>query len=105
MKQALEYLGSFLILALIASGLTGIAYHLFRQDGWIESLTGSLWGATMRSPLMALVVVVGVAAVVALRWRNRQVRRDEGSAATVVFYAMIAAGVFFLGRFLVVGTF
>jgi uncharacterized membrane protein YhaH (DUF805 family) len=103
-NKTLEYLQSFVVIALLLAGLTGIAYHMFRQDGWIESITGGIWGLTMRSPLMALVVVGGAIALGVMRWRSRKIQRDQGKVATVVFYIIIAAGAYFLGRLAIVGS-
>jgi len=104
LKKALEYLESFAVLALILAGLTGFAYHLFREGGWIESVTGSFWSFTMRSPLIVLVTIAG-ATVIALIWRrDRKTEQAHGKAATMVFYSMVAAGVYFLGRLAIVGT-
>ena len=104
MNKTLEYLQSFVVIVLMLSGLTGIAYHLFREGGWLETVTGSIWSFTTRSPLMALVVVAGAIALGVMRWRSRKIQHDQGKAATVVFYVIIAAGAYFLGRLAIVGS-
>ena len=105
MKQVMEYVSSFFLFALIITGLIGISYNLFREGGWVEYVFGGIWGATMRSPIMGIAVLAGVAYFAYRKWINRKVRRNEGNAGTIVFYVMVAAGVYFLGRLFVVGSF
>jgi uncharacterized membrane protein len=103
-KQALESLESFAVIALLLIGLTGAAYHLLRDGGWLEAAGGSLGTFIMNSPLMALAVIV-CAVVLNYLWRqSRRFRQQNGKAATAVFYLMMAAGAFFLGRLMLVGS-
>ena len=104
MKQTLELLQSFAVMVLIFTGLTGIAYHLFREGGWIEYITGGIWNFTTRSPLMALGVILGAIALGVIRWRSRKLQHDQGKVGTLVFYVMIAAGAYFLGHLAIWGT-
>ncbi|MCC7483506.1 MAG: hypothetical protein IT529_00825 [Burkholderiales bacterium] len=105
MKQALEYLESFAVLVLILVGLTGFAYHLFREEGLANTVTCGIWDFIMASPFIAFVVLV-CASTLGFVWRrNRRAQREQGKAATVVFYAMIASGVYFLGKLVIFGSF
>ena len=104
MKETVEYLESFVVLALMFAGLTGIAYHFFREGGWVETMTGSLWNLTMRSPLMALAVASGSIALWFVWQRNRTSQQQQGKAATVLFYVTIAAGTYFLGHLAIQGS-
>jgi hypothetical protein len=103
-KETVEYLESFVVLALTFAGLTGIAYHMFREGGWVETMTGSFWNLSMRSPLMALAVVAGSIALGFLWQRTRMSEQQQGKAATVVFYVAIAAGMYFLGHLAIQGS-
>jgi hypothetical protein len=104
-KQALEYLESFAVMALLAVGLTGAAYHLFRDGGWVEAAGGSLWTFITDSPLMAMGLIL-CSIILTWMWRHsRSFQKQNTKAATAVFYAMLASGVYFLGRLIFVGTF
>jgi len=104
MKRPLEYLESFVVFVLVLTGLTGIAYNLLREDGWLESVTRGIWRLTMRSPLMVSAVIAG-AVVFGLIWRRRRkFERQQGRAATFVFYIMISAGAYYLGHLAIRGT-
>jgi len=103
-KQALECLESFAVITLLLIGLTGAAYHLLRDGGWLEAAGGSLWNFITSSPLLALALMV-CAGILTYLWRqSRRFRQQNGRAATVVFYLMLAAGAFFLGRLMLVGS-
>jgi hypothetical protein len=86
-------------------GLTGAAYHLFRDGGWVEAAGGGLWGFITNSPLMALALIV-CALILTYLWRHgRSFQRQNTQVATGVFYVMLAAGAYSLGRLIIVGTF
>ena len=105
MKQTFEYLESLAVMALMAMGLTGAAYHFFRAGGWVETAGGSLWTFIINSPLMAL-GLLGCSVVLTYLWRHSQsFQRQNAKSATGVFYVMLAAGAYFLGRLFIVGTF
>ena len=105
MKQTFEYLESLAVMALLATGLTGAAYHLFRDGGWMETAGGSLWTFITNSPLMAL-ALLGSSVILTHMWRHSQsFQRQNATAATGAFYVMLSAGAYFLGRLLIVGTF
>ena len=58
MKQFLEYAESFAVIVIVLFGITGISYHLFRDDGWIEAVAGYVWDVSVQYPLIALPVIV-----------------------------------------------
>ncbi len=105
MKEALEQLQSFVVMALVLTGLGGIGYHLVREGGWIERFLGNLWGYTMKYPLVVVVVIVGVIGI-AWWWRHDPTTRGSQSRpATVILYVVMAAGAYFIGHLLLYGTF
>ena len=59
MKQYLEYFESFAVIVLVLFGIGGFSYHLFRDNGWVETALGNLWSASIQYPLIALPVIVG----------------------------------------------
>jgi hypothetical protein len=104
MKETLAYLESFMVMALVLTGLAGIAYNLFREGGWLERVLGNVWGYTMQYPLIVIFVIAG--GVVAIRWwrHDRITRGHNRLAPTIVLYAIMAAGAYFIGYFALYGT-
>ena len=99
MKQYLEYAESFAVIVLVLFGITGFSYHLFRDNGWIETAVGNIWDASVQYPLIALPVVV---AAVFLGKMWNQARLTHGHTSKLpdfVIYALMAAGAIFIGRY------
>ena len=105
MKQTIVYLESFGVMALMAMGLTGAAFHLFRDGGWVESAGGSLWAFIINSPLMALGLIL-CSIVLTCLWRHsRSFERQNTHVATGMFFILLASGVYFLSRLIISGSF
>jgi len=104
MKHTVACLESFAVMALLAMGLTGAAYHLFRDGGWLDLAGGSLWSFILDAPTMALAAVGGAVVITWLWHRSREFRREDGKAATGVFYVMVAAGLYFAAHLVLAGT-
>ena len=105
MKQYLEYLESFAVIVLVLFGIGGFSYHLFRDDGWVESIAGNLWDVSVQYPLIALPVIV---AAVFLGKKWNEARIIHGRTTTLpdyVIYALMAAGLVFIVRYFWLGTF
>jgi hypothetical protein len=103
MKQAVMCLESFAVMGLVGTGLTGGAYHLFREGGWLEMAGASLWAFIENSPMMALVAVLSAVVITWLWRRSKQYERQNGTAATGAFYVMLAAGAYFAGHLVMSG--
>lgn len=96
-------LGSFLVGALILLGIGGIAYHLFREDGWISQGLGALWEAQYQAPVMTIVLIIA-AIFVFKALRGAQVgNKKESRIPDFILFAFIATGIFFLGRLVTSG--
>ena len=104
MKQTIEYLESLAVMTLIAMGLTGAAYHLFRDGGWVESAGSSLWSFIIDSPLLGLASIACAVVITRLWHHSRHFQRHNAQMASAVFYMLMGAGTYFLGHLVVVGT-
>jgi hypothetical protein len=104
MKETLAYLESFVTLALVLTGLAGLAYNLFKDGGWLEKLLGNAFSYAMQYPLIIIFMVTG--AIVLARWwrHDRMTRGHKRLAPTIVLYVIMASGVYFIGHFALYGT-
>ena len=50
MRSLFNLLGTLLIGGLILMGIGGVAYHLFRENGWLSQGLGALWESHSRPP-------------------------------------------------------
>lgn len=104
MKEALTYLESFVVMALVLTGLAGLGYNLFRDGGWIEKVFGNVWDYTMRYPLVVIFITAG-AIVFASWWRHDRLTRGQNRLApNIILYSIMAAGAYFIGHFAIYGT-
>lgn len=104
MKQVLEYLQSFVVIALVLAGIGGLSFHLFREEGWVETILGNVWEIQVQYPLIAIPVTIG-AIILGKMWRdNRIARGSVGKLPDIVIYALMAAGVYFIGYFAINGS-
>ena len=104
MKQSLEFVESFVVIALVLSGLGGISYNLFRDEGWIEMVMGNIWELHVQYPLIAIPVTIG-AVVLGSMWRENRIAKGQRSKLpTYVLYLLMAAGVYYIGYYGIHGT-
>ena len=99
MKQILEYISSFVTIGLIIAGLGGIAYHMFRENGWLSTALGRLWDAQFESPIIAIPATLA-ALFFGKMWYDHQ--REKGHTSklpNVLIYVIMAAGAYFVFQF------
>lgn len=105
MKKIFIYVQSFVVMGLILSGIGGVSYHLFRDNGWIETVFGNLWTVSFQYPLIAIPVIVAAIFLGRLWNESRLAHGRTSKLPDLIIYGLMAGGVFFLGRFFIYGTF
>jgi hypothetical protein len=105
MRQTLDFMESFVVVGLVMAGLAGLSYHLLRDEGWLEMVFGSVWDFSIRYPLIAVPLVAG-ALVLGKMWRDDRVAHGKHSSkgGAAALYLIVAAGIYFVGHFLIKGT-
>jgi hypothetical protein len=104
-KQYLEYFESFVVIVLVLFGIGGFSYHLFRDDGWVETALGNLWGVSIQYPLIALPVIVG-AVFLFKTWNAARIAHGRATnLPDLAIYALMASGAVFVGRYFYLGYF
>ena len=99
MKQYLEYAESFAVLVLVLFGITGFSYHLFRDNGWIESALGNMWDVSVQYPLIALPVIVAAVYLGRLWNQSRLAHGRTSRLPDLLIYALMASGAVFIVRY------
>jgi predicted permease len=88
---------------LVLAGLAGLSYRGFREGGWVTQGVGKISDAYINYPLIALGVTVAL--FFAFRtWRNRKSRGQSGKFFDYIVYALMAAGIYFIGHYVLTGT-
>jgi hypothetical protein len=93
------------VIVLVLFGIGGFSYHLFRDNGWVETLLGNLWDVSVQYPLIALPVIVA-AVFLGKMWNEARITHGRTTRLPDYFiYALMAAGLVFIGRYFWLGTF
>lgn len=104
MRQVIEYLQSFVVIALILAGISGVSYHLFKEEGWIEAIIGNVFDLEMQYPLIAIPLTIA-AIILGKMWRDNRLTGGRVSKLPDVFiWALMAAGVYFIGYYAINGS-
>ena len=99
MKQVLEYINSFVTIALVLAGIGGVAYNLFKDDGWLGLALGKVWDANVRYPVIAIPVTIAVVFIGKLWYDHSRAKGHTSKLPDVLIYIIMAAGVFFIWQF------
>jgi len=104
MKQILESLESIITVVLVLTGIAGISYRAFRDDGWVERGFGKVTSAYIEYPIMGLALtIVGVYAII--KFRQRKVDGRRYKYVDYIIYALMVVGIYFIGNYIVSGEF
>lgn len=106
MKQLLTFLESFVIVALVVAGLVGLSYHAFRGGGWFDAALGHIAEFVFQN-MTASIIIGSVVAIAFVIWHDRYLSKGiyNKRLPTIILYVLMAAGVYFIGRYAIVGSF
>ena len=102
MKHFVAVVESLVTVALVLAGVIGISYRSFRDGGWVMQGFGKVVDAYVSYPLIALAVTIALYFV----YRSLQTRLSKGRSSKVfdyLVYLLMAAGIYFIGHFVVTG--
>ncbi len=103
MKQFFSFVESLITIALVLAGVAGIGYNCFREGGWLKQGVGRLTDVYLDYPLAALGATVAI--FFAYRaWRDRRGLGKGGKAFDYVVYVFMAAGIYFIGHYVLTGN-
>ncbi|HKA46169.1 MAG TPA: hypothetical protein VKF40_29525 [Burkholderiales bacterium] len=92
----LSVVGIVAVFLLVVTGLTGLAYHTFREDGWLSLL--------FDYPVLLLALVVLIVAGCLMPLKESKTPLRSRIVPNLIFYLMVAAGVYFTGHLVMTGT-
>lgn len=104
MKQFFSLLESLITVVLVLAGLAGISYRSFRENGWVEQGFGKITDAYLTYPLIALGVTIALAFAIR-SWRARRQLGKRGVHFDYIVYVFMAAGIYFIGHYVLTGNF
>ena len=105
MKHILDFLESFVLIILVLAGLVGLSYRMFRGGGWFESALQRVAEIVFQNVTLSIVVATGVIIPLVIWHERRAATGAHGKRLpTIILYALMAAGVFFVGHYAIRGT-
>ena len=104
MKQFLAVLESLITVILVIAGLAGLGYRSFRDGGWVSQGAGKVVDAYITHPAIAIGVTI-VLALIIRAWRDRHIRGKRTRAFDYMVYVFMAAGIYFVGHYILTGNF
>lgn len=103
MKKVVEFIQSFIVITLVLTGIGGLSYNLFRENGWMEAILGKLWNIGTRHTLFAISVAI-IATIVFTIWRRgKAIHGRTSKLPDLIVYGVMAAGVYFIGYYFITG--
>ena len=103
MKQIVEYVQSFLTIGLLLAGLGGVAYHMFKEDGWLGKILGKIWDVQMANPVIAIPATLAILFIGKLWYDHNRAKGYTSKLPDVLIYVIMAAGVYFIYEFVTRG--
>lgn len=104
MRAIFTLLGSLLVGGLVLLGIGGVAYHLFRDEGWLSQGLGALWEAHYQAPVLTIILVIAAFFVFRTLHSAQIGGKRDSKIPDFVLFAFIAVGIFFFGRWLTTGS-
>jgi hypothetical protein len=104
LKRLVEYLESFVVVGLVLAGVGGISYSVFRDGGWMERFFGNLWTVGTGNLIVAATVLIAAVSLFKLWHGSTPIHTKTSIIPNLVLYALMAAGVYFVGRYAITGT-
>ena len=96
-----EFLYSIALMTVALVGMGGVVYHCIAPAGVFAPWLGRLWA---QHPWFALLVSMGMVAMVLAARGNAMTLRPANGSNDVPLYIFVALGTFFASRLLVNGT-
>lgn len=104
MKKVLEYVSSFITVALILAGIGGASFHTFKEGGWLGTVLGKVWDVQMQHPVIAIPVTLAVLFIGKLWHDHYRAKGYTSRLPNLIIYAIMAAGVYFIWGFATQGS-
>lgn len=104
MKQFFAVVESLITIVLVLAGVAGISYRTFRDGGWFMQGFGMVVNAYVSYPLIALVTTIALYFVYRAL-HSRLAKGRGGKHFDIVVYGLMATGIYFIGHYILRGTF
>ena len=99
-KEFFQLILSFIYVAFVIAGISGISYSLFRPGGWVSTWLGSVWSMEIHFLVMAIPVFI-ISIIVIKKWLNGLFASSKGDTfVSILMGILLLAGIYFSGKYL-----
>ena len=99
-KEFFQFVLSFIYVAFVIAGISGISYSLFRPEGWVSTWLGSVWSMEIHFLVMAIPVFI-ISIIVIKKWLNGLFASSKGDTfVSILMGILLLAGIYFSGKYL-----
>ncbi len=99
-KEFFQLVLSFIYVAFVIAGISGISYSLFRPGGWVSTWLGSVWSMEIHFLVMAIPVFI-ISIIVIKKWLNGLFASSKGDTfVSILMGILLLAGIYFSGKYL-----
>ena len=99
-KESFQLALSFIYVAFVIVGITGISYSLFRPEGWVSNWLGSVWSMEIHLLIMAIPVLI-ISFIVIKKWLSGLFTSSQGDTfVNILMGILLLAGIYFSGKYL-----
>ena len=99
MKKIVDYVQSFITIALLLAGIGGFFWNVFKKDGWGGTLLSKFWDAQISNPVVAIPVTIGVVFVLKMWYDHNRAKGHTSRLPDVLVYVIMALGAYFIWQF------
>jgi hypothetical protein len=104
-NRIFQYIQSFTVIGLVLAGISGVAYNLFREGGWLGSILGGLWNILMEHSILVLLVISAVLFIGKMWYDHNRATGRKSKLPDALVYVVMGAGVYFVWKLFAHGTF
>jgi len=99
-KESFQLILSFIYVAFVIAGISGISYSLFRPEGWASTWLGSVWSMELHLLVMAIPVFI-ISIVLIKKCLNGLFESSKGGTfVNILMGILLLAGIYFSGKYL-----
>ena len=99
-KESFQLVLSFIYVAFVIAGISGISYSLFRPERWVSTWLGSVWSMEIHFLVLAIPVFI-ISIIIIKKWLNGLFASSKGNTfVNILMGILLLAGIYFSGKYL-----
>ena len=97
-RQVIKLITAIVCFSLALAGVVGLAYKIFKPEGWLAQAVGKVWDLQLNYSIMTIPVLIGTFLLGKQLFSG--VFDKSGKFGNLITYACMALGLYFIVRVL-----